>query len=118
MEAVRTVTGKDGIYQEDGNRIHGLTGPRNLDEVKKALGIRTMERWPPSSPDFNPTENIWRILKQRLAQQGPFLRIDELKQALREEWARLTQDEIRHWIRSMPDRMKQAIERDGLATQW
>jgi hypothetical protein len=27
------------LYQEDGNRIHGLTGAQNLSEFKKGLGI-------------------------------------------------------------------------------
>jgi hypothetical protein len=30
------------LYQEDGNRIHGLTGAQNLVELKEKLGVRAM----------------------------------------------------------------------------
>ncbi len=106
------------LYQEDGNRIHGLKGAQNLAELKEELGIRAMNEWPASSPDFNPIEQVWRSLKQRLAQRGPWLRIEDLKTALREEYDKLPQEEIRRYIRSMPARLKEGKERNGWATRY
>lgn len=106
------------LYQEDGNRIHGLKGAQNLVELKEELGIRAMNEWPASSPDFNPIEQVWRSLKQRLSQRGPWLRLDDLKAALREEYDKLTQEEIRGYIRSMPERVKEGQERKGWATHF
>ena len=77
-----------------------------------------MDFWPASSPDFNPIEKIWCLLKQRLMQQGPFLQLDDLKAALREEWDKLTQEEIRQYIQSMPACLQEAEERKGWATSY
>lgn len=81
------------IYMEDGNPAHGLKDDA-MKEFKTNLQIVCLEGWPPSSPDFNSIENVWRVLKQRLKSRGPFLCIEDLKQATKEEWARITQDDI------------------------
>ncbi len=106
------------LYQEDGNRIHGLTGAQNLVELKEKLGIRAMNEWPASSPDFNPIEQVWRSLKQRLGQRGPWLRLADLKAALQEEYDKMSQDEIRGYIRTMPARIREGKERNGWATSY
>ncbi len=106
------------LYQEDGNRIHGLKGTNNLIDLKEELGIRPLQYWPTSSPDFNPIEHIWRLLKQRLAQRGPCLRMSDLRAALQEEWNRLTIDEIRKYIKTIPQRLQEAEERNGWATSF
>lgn len=90
------------LYQEDGNRIHGLKGANNLIQLKQELALCILDYWLASSPDFNPIEQIWRLLKQRLAVRGPWLRIEDLKVALQEKWDKLTQDDIRKYIKTMP----------------
>ena len=59
------------LFQEDGNKTHGLKGGNNLIALKEELGIRHIEYWPASSRDFNLIEKVWRLLKQRLMQRGP-----------------------------------------------
>jgi hypothetical protein len=117
-EETRQFYGYPLLFQEDGNKIHGLKGAHSLSELKDDLGIRSMENWPPSSPDFNPMEQVWRSLKQRLVRRGPWLRLENLKKALMEEWEKLSLEEIRRYIRTMPARMAEAKERDGWATSY
>ncbi len=76
-EESRQFYGYPLLFQEDGNKIHGLKGEHSLSELKDDLGIRIMEYWPPSSPDFNPMKQVWRSHKQRLARQGPWLRLED-----------------------------------------
>ena len=96
-----------------------MKGANNLIEFKtEILRLRIMDYWPASSPDFNPVEKIWRLLKQRRMQRGPFLRLEDLKATLREEWAKLTQEEIQQYIKSMPARLREAEERNGWATSY
>ncbi len=89
-----------------------------MQRYKTDRGVVCIDEWPPSSPDFNIIENIWRLLKQRLKARGAFTDFDALKQALREEWDRLTQEEIQNYIISLPWRMEEALERNGLATRF
>ncbi len=90
------------LFHKDGNKIHGLKGAHSLSELKEDLGIWSMEYWPPSSPDFNPMEHVWLSLKQRFVQRGPWLRLEDLKNAFLEEWERPSLDEIRRYICTMP----------------
>jgi len=60
------LTNATPILYEDGNSAHGLAGtkPHNPpSEAKKRWNI-TYIASPPSSPDFNVIENIWRIIKR------------------------------------------------------
>lgn len=110
------IGGTDLIFMEDGNKSHGLQNA-NIRRLKSDLGITCFDWWPPSSPDFNPLENIWRTLKQRLKNRR-FLTVEELKQALRDEWQALTQLEIQTHICRMSQRMEEAIARNGMATRY
>lgn len=84
--ALERKLGYPPLYREGGNRIHGLKGASNLITFKtEELGLRIMEFWPASSPDFNPIEKVWRLLKQWLMARGPWLRLTDLKAALLEE---------------------------------
>jgi hypothetical protein len=77
-----------------------------------------MNETPESSPDFNPIEQAWRALKQRLGQRGPWLRLDDLKAALQDEDDKLSLDEIGGYIKMMPARIKEGKERNGWATRY
>ena len=108
---------KEYILVEDGNRAHGLKNKR-MQAKKKKLGIVPLEDWPPSSPDFNVIEKIWRLLKQRLKSRRVISSLEALKVALQEEWERLTQEEIQRLIVTMPERVMEAHEKNGLATRF
>ena len=110
-------TDRKYILVEDGNKAHGLRNS-GMREYKNNLGIFFLEGWPPSSPDFNVIENIWRLLKQRLKSRGAILQIEDLKKALQEEWEKVTLEEIQSIIFSMPERMMEAWEKKGLPTKF
>ncbi|ERF75957.1 hypothetical protein EPUS_01323 [Endocarpon pusillum Z07020] len=57
------------------------------------LGIK-WEMNPPTSPDLNPIETIWRIIKQRLKSRGVIFEEAVLRRAIQEEWDKITLDEI------------------------
>jgi transposase len=85
----------DGLYS---------TCSKGINKVKKAklrLGIK-WEANPPESPDLNPIETIWRLVKQRLKNRGLICDVTELCRAIEEEWDKITLEEIDKAISTMP----------------
>lgn len=58
-----------GLYVENQAPVHGVK--LVLVEVKNSLSI-PLHPWPPSSPDLNLIENVWRIMKQRIKARDTF----------------------------------------------
>lgn len=80
---------------------------------KQSAGIRTLD-WPARSPDLNPIEHVWAVLKRRIRRQltlGDDLA--RLKILLRREWDQLDQEMIGNLISSMPNRIRKVIELEG-----
>ena len=70
--------------------------------------------WPARSPDLNPIEHVWAILKRRLRRQiCPGDDLNRLEFLIRNEWNHLDQEIIRNLIGSMSTRVRRVIERRG-----
>jgi transposase len=49
--------------------------------------------WPANSPDLNPIENVWRVLKARVAKRWPKI-AKEVEEVVVDEWSKLTHEDI------------------------
>ena len=68
-------------------------------------GIPRMS-WPAQSPDLNPIENLWAILKRKIsARRHRIHNIEEMQKVAQEEWARLIRKEVRKCTSSMRKRI-------------
>ncbi|KAK1791434.1 hypothetical protein P4O66_013448 [Electrophorus voltai] len=56
---------------------------------------------PGNSPDLNPTENMWSILKKRVDKQK-HRNCDQLQAFIRQEWVAISQDFAQKLISSLP----------------
>ena len=112
-------TGRQLTLYEDVNSAHGFQKPTAPNPVKsmkdKWETIRVQA--PPSSPDFNPIEKVWRWIKSKLKQQV-IQGIAEMKQAVRELWDQLNPYDFNKYWQSMPDHLRECKERNGLATTY
>jgi transposase len=107
------------ILIEDNDGPHGTKGESDnkVKQVKIKLNIK-WEAQPSNSPDLNPIETIWRIIKQRLKNRGVIFTVDALKQAIQVEWEKITVKEINKAISTMPDRVTCLRERFGKAVPY
>ena len=92
---VKPVWRDEWILFEDNDGSHGTrgNGDNAVKQAKQRLNIKH-EANVPSSPDFNPIERIWRIIKQRLKNRGLITHENDLRRAIKEEWDRLSINNI------------------------
>jgi len=70
-------------------------------------------RWPAKSPDINPIENVWGILKSRVYRRCP-KNVQELEDMIFEEWDAMDSDMIGEIASSINSRLQQVIDSNGL----
>ena len=76
--------------------------------------------WPSNSPDLNPIENFWSILKRcvekhvnKLLAKKNSITIDVFLDIIQKEWEGIEDKIFINLICSMPSRLKQVIESDS-----
>jgi transposase len=68
--------------------------------------------WPSNSPDINPIENLWGIIKTNVERRMP-KNLAELERFMIEEWHNISQDIVNNLIRSMKERCILIIQNNG-----
>lgn len=96
------------ILQQDNAR------PHIAKTTKKFLADNGVEviQWPACSPDLNPIENLWQIIKHRLEKKEK-KNVGEWKVAIEEIWEEISHDLLESLINDMPKRIKECIEGRG-----
>ena len=103
----------DTIFQQDNAPCHTSKETKKFFE---AQGIQILD-WPPNSPDLNPIENIWALLKRRIIKKQAHNKY-ELIQKAEESWNEISQDIISNVIDSMPRRIQACIDNNGDLTPY
>jgi len=77
--------------------------------------INVVRNWPANSPDLNPIENCWSILKDKLLKKRPFPRtLSHMKTAIRSIWREeITTDICSDLVTSMSHRLMRVLELNG-----
>jgi len=75
--------------------------------------------WPEQLPDLNPIENVWDILKRKLAAYETMpTGVHELWERVQDEWNKITKDDCMRLIESMPERVKAVLKAKGSYTKY
>jgi len=80
-------------------------------------GVPSIFFQPPSSPDLNPIENVWSLLKRRIAGHN-CQTAQQLRQALTHEWQALAPGEVAPFATSMADRVQSVMAAAGGHTKY
>ena len=105
--------GGDGIYQDDGARIHRC--PEALAAVEESFSQRiNQDLQAPKMADFWPIENIWAILKQKIAKIN-ICNLAQLKREISKAWREIDADKelCRRMMSSMHLRASAIIQKEG-----
>ncbi len=82
----------------------------------KKLRVKVMD-WPSMSPDLNPTEDLWGILKQKV-EERKVSNIHQLRDVVMEEWKRTPVVNCEALVNSVPKRVKAVLEDNGGHTKY
>ena len=89
-----------------------------VDEYLARQGITRMN-WPAKSPDLNPIENVWSVMKHNISQRlTPNSTMADLRRMVLEEWQGLTMQFINRLVRSMNTRARQVVRYRGSFTDY
>lgn len=93
----------DWLFMQDNAPVH--TAAR-VKKYMKRKRIKILP-WPAKSPDLNPIENLWALLKYRLYRRytTPAENNKELWKRVAEVWASITPETCENLVKSMPNRL-------------
>jgi transposase len=115
------------VFQQDNATPHHARVTRDwLKAAGEHHGFTVME-FPPNSPDLNPIEHLWSILKAELYRRYPdtmYLKGSEstvrgeLRKRLNEIWWDIGEDVLNKLIDSMPNRIQAVLKARGWYTEY
>ena len=117
-EYLPTILDFDSIFMQDNAPIHKA---RTVQQWFRDMGIELVV-WPPYSPDLNPIENLWKLLKAKIIELRPELAVmkdnDTTQQLLietaQEAWG-LLEDQL---LNKLAEGMQKRVDAVKAANGW
>ncbi len=103
----------DSIFQQDLAPAHTAKGTKSWFNDH---GVTVLD-WPANSPDLNPIENIWGIVKRKIRDTRPN-NADDMKATVKETWASIPPQQCHTLITSMQRRIEAVIKAKGAPTKY
>jgi transposase len=96
------------IFQQDNSPIHTA---KNTKSFLKEMNVRTMD-FPPNSPDLNPIENMWHLIKHYMSKLTDITN-DNFREKVIECCKKINYSSIFNIISNMHVRIKKVIDNNG-----
>ena len=102
------------ILQQDGATCHTA---KVVGKYLDSNNISYIKPWPGNSPDLNPIEHVWAVMKRKL-QDRDTSSIPKLTKEIKDIWKNIDRKYLKTLIDSMPDRLQEVIAHKGKATRY
>lgn len=100
--AIRNAT----VFMQDGAPCHKA---KKVTAWLNDHAIQTLQ-WPPNSPDLNPIENLWCIMKKKIS-KSKITSVEQLKNTILEVWTQQTDSSLcNRLVASMPSRIQAVMK--------
>jgi transposase len=105
--------------------LHGVThflqDRASCHTSKKVMGFLREERitlmdWPGNSPDLNPIENLWLIIKKGLKDNHTITSLPKLQEAIKRLWVKMPNSLMRKLAHSITRRL--SMDNKGQMTKY
>jgi transposase len=96
-------------------RLQQDNEPKHTSRLAKAFlqeNAPEVMDWPSNSPDLNPIENLWCIVKRNVEKRLP-KNCDDLAQFMVEEWDSISDTVLTNLVNSMKERCNLVIDKKG-----
>ena len=100
--------GRRAVFQHDNGPKHTS---KTTTALLKRLRVKVMD-WPSMSPDLNPIEHLWGILKRKVDVRK-VSNIRQLRDVVMEEWKSIPVATCEALVNSMPGRVKAVLDNDS-----
>ena len=91
---------------------------KSVKEWFERHNIDLIGPWPGNSPDLNPIENCWRLVKERVAARNPTSSAS-LIDAIKHVWvSEVSEDLLKRLVESMPTRIQACLQAKGRHTKY
>ena len=101
------------IFMQDGAPCHRSKMVTNF--LKKKMKVLD---WPGNSPDLNPIENLWTVMKDKVAEKHPSS-FPDLFQSIKEVWVKeISKEYCANLVNSMPRPLAAVIQNNGGHTKY
>ena len=105
------------VLLQDNDPTH-IVASEVIKEFNRKHGCHvTLLGHPPNSPDLNPIENIWGLVKRRVDMRG-CKTFQEFKEAVRDEFRKIPPSMLKKYVNSMHDRIKACQKANGQRTRY
>ena len=105
--------GKRAVFQHDNDPKHRFKRTIAFLEKRK---LKVLE-WPSMSPDLNPIEPLWGILKRKLEERR-VSNIRQLREVITEKWKNIPAKTCATLVSSMLNRIKAVLKNNGSHTKY